>query len=324
MADVNVGIMLSTTLKNYRKELVDNIHESNAIFYLLKNTKDGIRTESGGERIVEHLMYGKNETVQSYNGYDRLDVTPQEGIDTAEFNWKQYSASITISGREERQNKGSKYKLIDLLGAKTEQAKMSLTGGLVDGIFSNGTGNGGKDLTGLEAMVLASGTYGGIDSGTYTWWRANVDSSSEALDLADMRTQFNNASIGGKFAPNLIVTTQTLFEKYESFFTQVAISGGGSNFSTPSEGQKRLADGGFTALSFKGAGLTWDESCPTGTMYFLNTKFMKLVVHEDANFETTDFVKPENQDARVAQILWMGNLTCSRRKSLSALRNKTA
>ena len=44
---------------------------------------------------------------------------------------------------------------------------------------------------------------------------------------------------------------------------------------------------------------------------------MKLVVHRDANFEVTDFVKPENQDAKVAQILFMGNLTCDRRKSFS-------
>jgi len=89
MADVNVGALLSTTLKNYQKTLTDNIHKSNAVFFQLK--KDGyIREEDGGERIVEPLMYGKNDTAKSYSGYESLDVTPQEGIDSAEFNLSSY------------------------------------------------------------------------------------------------------------------------------------------------------------------------------------------------------------------------------------------
>lgn len=325
MADPNVGLMLSTTLKNYRKTLTDNIHNSNAIFYLLK--KNGaIKEESGGERIVEPLLYGKNDTAKSYAGYDLLDTTPQEGIDSAEFNWKQYSVSVTISGEEERKNKGNKFKIIDILDARTKQAEMSLTSALVQGIFSDGTGNSSKDLTGLVAMVSASGTYGGINSAVYTWWAANVDSSSNTITLPEMRTSFNSSSLGGKDTPDLIVTTQTIFETYEGLFTNVAVTGSNAragDFTTPSESQKKVADGGFQTLAFKGTPITYDEDCNSGCMYMLNTRHMKLVVHEDANFETTEFVKPENQDAQVAQILFMGNLTCNRRKSFALLSGKS-
>ena len=92
---------------------------------------------------------------------------------------------------------------------------------------------------------------------------------------------------------------------------------------TNSAGTKSLGDAGFQALEFKGQPIVYDELCPTGTMYFLNSKHMKLVVHQDRNFETTDFVKPENQDSLVAQILFMGNLTCDRRKSFAKLTAKT-
>lgn len=315
MADVNLGQMLSTTLKKYRTSLVDNIHNSNAVFFKLKE-KGAIKEEDGGERIVVPLMYGKNTTAGSYDGYDQLDVTPQEGIDAAEYNWKQYSASITISGKQVRQNSGRKEKIIDLLEAKTNQAELSLRGALVEGIFSNGTGNNSKNLTGLEAMVLASGTYGGINSATYTWWQSNIDSDSEALEIADMRTQFNNASVGGQDTPDLIVTTQTLYEKYEGLMT--------SDINMMASGTKKLADAGYQVLEFKGVPVVWDEDAPSGTMYLLNTRHMTLTVHEDANFEVTDFEKPEDQDAMVAQILFMGNLTCDRRASFSALRAKTA
>lgn len=319
--DPNVGVLLSTTLKNYRKTLTDNIHKSNAVFYQLKSN-GGFREEDGGERIVEPLMYGKNSTAKSYDGYESLDTTPQSGIDSAEFNWKQYSVSISISGKEEAQNAGTS-RIINLLEAKTEQAKSSLIQSLNEGIFSDGTGSSNKQLTGLSAMVSASGTYGGINSATYTWWAAGADSTSEALGLAKMRTAYNSASVGGKDAPTLIVTTQSLFESYEALFTNVAISGGGSHFATPSEGAKKMADGGFETLNFKGVPIVWDEACQAQRMYFLNTKHMKLVVHSKRNFETTDFEKPENQDARVAQILFMGNLTCNRRKSFYLLSAKT-
>lgn len=319
--DPNVGVILSTTLKKYQKTLTDNIHKSNAVFYQLKKN-GGMREEDGGERIVEPLMYGKNTTAKSYSGYEALDTTPQTGIDSAEFNWKQYSVSISISGLEERQNAGTS-RIINLLEAKTTQAEMSLTEALSVGLFSDGTGNGGKNLTGLQAMVSNSGTYGGISSSANTWWKAGIDSNSEALGLPKMRTAYNTSSVGGKDAPTLIVTTQTLFESYEALFTNTAISGGGSHFSTPSEGRKTMADGGFQTLEFKGVPIVWDEQCPSGTMYFLNSKHMKLVMHKNANFRTTDFVKPENQDARIAQILVQGNLTCNRRASFYGLTAKS-
>ncbi len=314
MTDVNLGQMLSTTLKKYRPTLTDNIHNSNALFYLLKEKK-AIREEDGGERIVEPLMYATNNTAGWYDGYDQLDVTPQEGIDAAEFNWKQASASITISGKQIRQNAGRKEKIIDLLEAKTKQAELSLRQQLTQGLFSDGTGSNNKQLTGLEAMVLDSGTYGGVNSGTYTWWRSYVDNTSEALSVADMRTAFNTGSLGGTDNPDIIVTTQSLFETYEGLLT--------TDIDMLAPGVKKMGDAGFQTLGFKGVPLVWDEDCPSGTMYFLNTRHMSLVVHKDANFETTDFEKPEDQDALVAQILFMGNLTCNRRKSHNKLTNKS-
>lgn len=315
MADVNLGVLLSTTLKNYRETLVDQIHNSNAIFFMLKR-KGAIKELSGGERIVQPIMYARNDTAKSYSGYDSLDITPQAGIDAAEYNWKQYSASIVISGEEELKNSGSKTKIIDLLDARTKQARMSLQQKLVEGIFSDGTGNGSKDLTGLVAMVGTTGTYGGINSATYDWWRASgVDTSTNAITLAEMRAMFNSASLGGRDHPNLIVTTQAIYETYESLLTATV------SFDTADS--KALGDGGFVSLEFKKVPVVFDEDCNSGVIYFLNTDHMKLVVHEKANFAVTDFVKPENQDAKVAQILLMGNLTCDRRKSFSKGTNKS-
>lgn len=319
MTDINMGALLATTLKNYNKTLVDNIHKGNALFLLLKK-KGAIKELDGGERIVQPLMYGKNDTAKSYSGWDQLLVTPQEGIDAAEFNWKQYSASIAISGEEMRKNSGSKTRILDLLDARVKQAQMSIREEIGTGIFSDGTGNGGKDLTGLRAMVLASGTYGGINSATYPFWQSTVDTTA-TQELAFMRNNFNDASIDGSDTPDLLVTTQANYEVYEakltSFNSVVSIQ-------TKGEGEKTLGDAGYQALGFKGKPVVWDSLCPTGYFYYLNLNHMKLVVHSDANFAITDKLQPVNQDGFVRHILFMGNLTCDRRKSFSVQTSLTA
>ena len=48
-------------------------------------------------------------------------------------------------------------------------------------------------------------------------------------------------------------------------------------------------------------------------MYFLNTDYLGLVVHRDANWSQMDDKVSVNQDAVVIPMLWMGNLVCSNR-----------
>ena len=55
-------------------------------------------------------------------------------------------------------------------------------------------------------------------------------------------------------------------------------------------------------------------------MYFLNTDYLKLKAHQDANLTTLDQAKPYNQDASVTPILWMGNITCSNRSLQGVLK----
>ena len=57
-----------------------------------------------------------------------------------------------------------------------------------------------------------------------------------------------------------------------------------------------------------------NSGIPSNHMYMLNTNYLQLVVHKDANLEIMEDVRPVNQDGSVTAIIWMGNLTCSNRK----------
>src|SRR5438477_815155 len=112
----NYDALLSTTIANFRDEFADNISRSFFFFYWLTNQGRKL-TEDGGESILVQLMYGKNSTVRSYDGYEVIDNTPQEGMTSAKFPWKQVAGTVTISRKEERQNSG-KQRMINLLQSK--------------------------------------------------------------------------------------------------------------------------------------------------------------------------------------------------------------
>jgi hypothetical protein len=308
--NANFDALLSTTLANYRSQLTDNVFTARPLTYTLMD-KGRIRMLNGGTKIVEPLIYGQNSTVASYSGYDSLSLTPQEGISAAEFDWKQYAASIAISGIEEAKNNGEQ-EIINLLEAKIMQAEESMRESFNQMFFSDGTGNSSKDWNGLENLVEANNTVGGIDASANTWWNSYEENTSTALTLAQMATAYNSVSVGNDH-PDTLLTTQTLFEKYEALLQpQLRYT------------DTKTADAGFQNLLFKAAPVMYDVHCTAGVFYFLNSKYITLVGHSDKWFSQTEFIKPEDTDARYALIMCYGNLTVRNRAKQGKLTAKTA
>ena len=274
MANSNFDALLTTTLANYRDQLTDNIFTARPLTYML-NEKGRIRMLNGGTKIVEPLVYGTNTTIGSYSGYDTISLTPQTGISAAEYEWKQYAGSIAISGIEEAKNNGEQ-EIINLLEAKIMQAEESMREGFNTMFYADGTGNSSKDWNGLGNLVESGNTVGNDH-------------------------------------PDVVLTTQTLYEKYEALLQP--------NLRYT---DTKTADAGFQNLLFKASPVMYDVSCTAGVVYFLNTKYLTLVGHSGKWFQQTDFVRPENLDARYALIMCYGNLTCRNRKKQGKLTAKTA
>ncbi len=338
---VNYDDLLSTTLFNYvnGQNLADNIFRDSAFLAFLRNN-EGVQEQGGGERIAMPLMYGRNSTAKSYEGYDVLDTTPQDGITTAFYEWKEIAATISISRKEERQNSGEA-RILGLLESKIKQAEMTLrevvNEQLVRGSVSGATfipGNSAKDMLPLGYFLrkdnntdpTTGGNVGNIAGATESWWRhrtAVADSGSAdtgndfALNVTTyaglkvaLHRIYNYCSRGSGGSPNLGIADQVTFETYENALdTQVRYT------------NTKMADMGFETIKLRGATLVWDEVVPdvdngtaavtAGTCFLLNTNFYKLIVDSETNFSTTPFVEPENQTAKTAKILFMGNAAIS-------------
>lgn len=293
--------LVATTLDNYiSSTLADNVSSQIALYAFLLS-KDRV-VEDGGLTIREPLMYALNDTVASYSGYDTIDVTPQDGIGYAEYPWKSVAGSVTISFEDEYKNNGDAA-VLKLLQAKLDQLELSFREKFNQMWFGDGTGNGGKDMLGLQALVAATGTVGGIDSSTETWWRSVVDSSMNiAANINELNTLYNSV-IRGTDKPDFEITTQAGFEKYESLASP--------NIRFQST---QLAQLGFDALAHKTAEVTFDAYCPAGNWFVLNSNHLKLVTHSMAWMKRFPFVQPHNQLARSSLTACVGNLITNNRR----------
>lgn len=332
---LNYDAVLSTTLFNVKGELVDQISTSNVfLYYIMKKNSLYKGNSAIGDRMQVPLMYAL-APADSYSGYDVLDTTPTDGITSAFFDWAQFATHVSISGLEEKKNKGEAA-IVKLLTAKTKQAVMGIeekfakallqgnllnSGNVYDAYVS--PANGSTFIEPLGSLVRydpsTSDTIGNINQATYSWWRNQTKTSAATTNaglLAEMRNMYNNVGKGAGGSADLILCDQTTFELYEAAL---------STFHQNASWKK--ADIPFDNVEFRGKPVVWDEFIPNvyanttdtstatgGTMYFLNSKFFGIEYESATNFEPQGFVKPDNQDAKVNQILWLGASSVSQRR----------
>src|SRR5512139_1592851 len=167
--------IIATTIESRSKKIADNVTKNNALLARL-NQRGNIRTVSGGSQIFEELSFAENGNGGAYSGYDLLPVAAQDVITAAAYQFKQYAVPVVISGLEQIQNAG-KEQMIDLMEARLGVAESTMMNLLAHGIYADGTGFGGKAITGLDAAIPSVATasqvntYGGINRTTWAFWR---------------------------------------------------------------------------------------------------------------------------------------------------------
>lgn len=312
--------LVSTTFRNHRKEIIDSVSNHNALYGRLVK-KEQFKLEDGGRTIVVPLDYAENGTYQRYSGYDKLDISPSEVLSAAEYAWKQIAIHVSASGTELRQNSG-KSAIIKLVKARVKNAMRTFRNNFSEDMYSDGTA--ANQIGGLQALVadLGTGTVGGIDSSTFTFWKNKVQSAAAPLQgggaITPSATTMESlmlplwlALIRGDDKPDLIVADSNYYQFYEQSLTDQ------KRYTSDREGQ-----GGFISLKYKTADVIYDggSGIPTNHMYFLNTDYIEIYAHKDANLVELPEARPINQDAVILPMIWMGNMAVSYRAGQGVLK----
>jgi hypothetical protein len=305
----NVTTLLATTIENRRKGIQDAIFDEIPTLKLLK--QKGAIIE-GGATIVLPLLYETNSTAQFYNGYEQLDTTPQDGHTTAQYKWKEAAVSISVSNREENIQNVGPSAVESLVDAKIKQATYALKDLLNSSLYAASPGT--NDIGSLATTIDATSSIGDINSTTYSWWQSDINASGSfaAQGRSDMLTLYNALVVEGA-RPDILVTTPTVHAYYEgSLVPQQRYESNGTG------------NASFKELMFKNAQVIFDNDATSGVMYFLDSRHLQLYTSSGNNMKMTEWVKPANQTAKVAQLITACELVTNNRRRLGALTGITA
>jgi hypothetical protein len=270
--------------------------------------------EDGGLTIVQPLDYQANSTYQRYSGFDVLNINAVDVLTSAEFPWRQVAVNVAASGLELRTNSGEN-RIINFTKAKVKNAMRSMANGLSTDMYSDGTA--ANQIGGLQALVsdLGTGTVGGINSTTWTFWKSILQSAAAPLNGVSAITPSASTIESlmlplwlkltrGTDMPDMIVMDDIYFTMYEQSQTSL------KRYTSDDNGQ-----GGMISMKYKSADVFFDTSggIPASHAYFLNTDYLEWVVHRDANMTMMDELRSVNQDAVVIPVLTQGNLVVSAR-----------
>lgn len=312
-ANANYSDILATTIESRSRKVADNVTDNNAILKKL-SMKGKVKPFSGGSQIIQELSFAENANGGFYSGYDILPVGIADVISAAQYNIKQAACPVIISGLERLQNAGRE-RMIDLMDARLSVAESTMANIISLGLYSNGTGYGGKEIDGLGAAVpiAVTNVYGGIDRNAAigTFWRSQISNQTAANGLNPALIQgYWNAlwasQCRGTDRPDLIMADSTVWAAYMASLQAL------QRFT-----QAETGNLGFPSLKFMDADVVLDGgiggACPAGTAFFLNTNYIHFRPHSACNMVPLSPSKryATNQDAEVQILAWAGNLTVS-------------
>lgn len=308
---VNWDSIRAITHPKVSRKIADNITGKIPLLYFL-NKQGNKEYESGGFNYVLPV-FKELQNAQAYAGATVLSDAEADPATVAIYERKQLTVPIVATGTKMLQNSGNNPEaIVDymtfLVEAAEESMKNSMDGSTV-GIFSSNTETD-LGITGLQNIVSTtptSGTTGGLSRSTYSWWQnqsATITTSFASTGLAGLRNAFYSA-VRGDESPQIGMFTQAAYINLHTALTSTIY------YNVSQSPRNMDGDIPFQHIYFQGVPIMFGSNVPANTQYLLNTKYLKLMVHQDRDMTIRDWITPVAGDYLLARLYWAGNLVCS-------------
>ena len=317
--DRNYGQLLTASVARRSRAIQDIVYKATPLTRILLDEGRIRDKRAGGPELRIPIEYDKL-SAQWFTGYDKLEITPKELLNSAVFPWSRVVGMFSLNGTELLYSQGEE-EIIDLMEFYIDSAEKSVKEEFELSLISDGTGAGGRQLLGLGAAVPVipnTGTYGGIDRATVANWRTSTFDipngdvpNVTAFDSTTAREVINYItavrSRGTRYA-DLIICDINTYQAIDAAFV--------AHQRLVSERLGRLDFSGLTLMTPAGP---VDIVCATGigtvmpqnTMFGIDTKALSLYTFPGQNFvpfHPGNGMRPINQDAIAQGIVWSGQL----------------
>jgi hypothetical protein len=274
------------------------------------------QSASGGVSSVTVPVQGAQFVNAQWSDYSGSFAQPsvQQGAYNAEFDLKLMISPVPFLGMEGAVQQDAA--IIPLIEARMNDATNVMMDAMATALYNNTTNT--QQFIGLPAAVANSGTYGNIDRNTYTWWKSSQYAAGSVNPTRQNILQYISGTVkAGAEMPSLGICgfgTWTLLAQDFVGQEQYVITPG-AGF----DGETNGPQAAFRALMVAGVPIYPDPYCPEGTVYFLNTNYLSLYIHEQGSFVFTGFEStlPNWQIGYVGAVLMIAELVNVKPKSMT-------
>ena len=332
--------ILSSTARARSKKALDNLFTTVPLLDHIKKA-GGVEEISGGQRITRAAILAEHSNItQLSTGYESIAAGVADVLRSPEFEWCDFVAPIIITKKEELSNRGddavisiADARMKSVMGMLKREWEKQAIAGTSTVLTEMQTLNGIDSATGrFEEGAFGSGqsnSVGGLSKSTYASanWNNQVASAGGAFNtnragegaMTDLMIQTQIYAPEGTV--DLILASPTSYKLYKQ-----------SLRAQEQYVKETVLDGGRLALAFSGAlmyvennlGFTGSGGSNKMSMYFLNSKSMKIVFDKEANFSLSDFQDKSGYAAREAHLYVRTQLVADHLASLGILTNGEA
>jgi len=312
VSNPNYTTLIASTLENRSDKIFNNVISNNAVLFMLQKAGN-IRIKQGGRLFLHPILYKKNSSFQARSKLDTISLPVTDPVTDSQWDIKILDGSVVLPTLDVAMNSGSREKVRDYIADKELEAETSMTEILGDQMMNTSVGS--NDLDSVPRIISETPSsdtdVGGIDSSSSanSYWRNEAyatvvsgwNTSQEGLNALD--TALNNATFG-KQGPKLIATTKAIFTLYMlGLTTNVRYA------------NLEMGDAGFKALQYATIPFVFDDNCPSGNLYGIDTDALRWQVLAQGNMRRTPFQWAHNQLVESSLMYIFSNLTCGSRRT---------
>jgi hypothetical protein len=296
---------LLTTTNELRQGETQNTWMNDHPLLFFMDAMGGVQMYDGGTSIIIELNTIRDTSVATRGISDSIPLVNVEHLRPAEFTATVIDGAAAVNLFETEGDNSGAQKVLDLYDERLKNVMDTMKDELNLQILQ-GLGSG-NDLGGLPLLISATpttGTVGGINRATATWWRNQVQASVGSFatnGLAFLRSISGAVDTSSRVnRSTLHITTQTAYDAYE--LTQSGVV----RYAGPLSG--KMADAGFEANEWRRAPVMWDNDVIAGDWNVINFDNLFLKVNSAFNFRVAPPIQSEGQWAQSSKVAWYGQL----------------
>lgn len=315
--------MEATVRRVFAQMVVVLIYRQNPLLALL--LRNAIRASGGVSPYTQPVQTGQYVT-SSWIGPAGQFNLPQDVAATvnAEFNMCALATPVSSLGLEQLVTQDA-IAVASRLMLKMNDLKNSALNSLATALFGSNAGNVALQMFGLAdaysdgvtaltaPAIAAVDVYGGLSRATYPTWAGLVIPTAGAIltRATFIPNLLAAAKHSGGEALDFVVMS---IEDWTTLMTDFMSVERYNNDPSSRWGKDDPVNSGFRGLLLGDTPIFFDLNCPKGTAFGFNSKYITLVIHEDANFAWTGWYStiPQGQIASVGLSLTALNLVCSK------------